>query len=257
MKIRLYLLFSLFALTFLVSEGKPEVSGDRSVTLFYAASTGDLVVEIAALFESETGIEVKMNPASSGTLAKQIAQGAPADLYISASFLWMNYLKEEGLLEMSRSFVRNSLVLIAPVDSGLKEMKVDSFLDLPSMFQGRISLGDPAHVPAGSYARESLEYFHWYGELEKRILPGSDVRAALSVVEMGECDLGIVYFTDALRSEKVKMVGLFPEESHSPVEYSLGLLKDSSSEGEAFYRFLKEDVRVLELYRKYGFIPIL
>ena len=236
------------------AETVPPGKAAGSMTLFAAASTTDLVEEIGALFEQETGIEVKISPASSGTLARQIEQGAQADVYISASVKWMAYVDDLSLAAEFTPFIKNRLVLIAPSEGATEDFsELDPDLDFPASFKGRLSLGDPAHVPAGQYAVDGLTYFGWYESLESRFLPGADVRAALAVVERGETERGIVYETDAAKSEKVTVVGRFPEDSHKAIEYYAALLRESTPAGEKFYRFLTESEEVIPLYEKYGF----
>ena len=258
MKKGFYVLFvTLISIAALAAGGNAEkasaAEGTGSITLFAAASTTDLVEDIGSLFQGETGVEVKINPASSGTLAKQIEQGAPVDVYISASEKWMTYVNELGAASESTSFIKNKLVLIAPLGTADSVMEISSSLPFPDTFTGRLSIGDPAHVPAGKYSMEALDYFGWTGSLEDRFLPGTDVRSAMAVVERDEAERGIVYETDAAKSDKVVIVGRFPEESHTPIHYYTALLKDSSPEGEMFYRFLLESDEVKELYAKYGF----
>ncbi len=237
----------------LSAAGSQESAPEKSITVFIAASTTDVISDIARSFTDETGIAVNINPASSGTLAKQIEQGAPADIYISASLSWMQYVEELGLTSASSPFLKNRLVLIAPLDSPLETIDIDASLDFPSVFSGMISMGDPAHVPAGKYAAESLAYYGWDKALENRILPGADVRAALSVVELGETELGIVYETDAKKSSQVKIVGSFPEVSHKSIVYACAVLTESSEEGKDLYTYLLESETAKKLYTAYGF----
>ena len=225
----------------------------KSLTIFAAASTTDLMTDLALLFEKETGTAVKINPASSGTLAKQLKDGAPADVYISASKKWMDFIDSNDLVTESSDFLKNRLVLISHIDSPLDAFEMDKESMLPSLFSGRISIGDPAHVPAGQYAVEALSSLGWYDALVDRFLPAADVRAALSVVEFDEAEAGIVYATDAVRSDKVKVLSQFPEESHPPVLYFCALLKDSKPQGRAFYDFLLNEKAAEQVYRKYGF----
>ncbi|MDC7235725.1 MAG: molybdate ABC transporter substrate-binding protein [Spirochaetales bacterium] len=221
--------------------------------VFAAASTIDVMQSLADQFEEETGRPVLLNPASSGTLAKQLAQGAQADIFISASKKWMDYADEQGLVAASIPFAGNRMVLIAPADSSDEPVSIDSGFDLPGSFEGRFSMGDPAHVPAGAYGKEALEFFGWYTVLEPRILPAANVRAALSVVELGESERGIVYRTDALKSDKVRILGEFPAESHSPVSYFAALLKDTGSPGEEFYDFIVKGSGTGAILEEYGF----
>jgi len=227
-----------------------------SLTLFAAASTTDLVEELGNMFTKETGWVVMINPASSGTLAKQIEEGAPADVYISASPKWMGYVNDLGRAAESTPFLTNRLVLIAPAGEEEPSLSlIVNSLDLPASFAGRLSLGDPAHVPAGQYAMDSLAFFGWDGPLEDRFLPAADVRGALAVVEQGETERGIVYETDAAKSGKVTVIGVFPEESHKPITYFAALLTESSSGAEQFYRYLTSSEEAAAICRKYGFTP--
>ena len=235
-----------------VNSGSAEA---KSVTLFIAASTTDVMTDIAASFTEETGITVHINPASSGTLAKQLENGAPADVYVSASRKWMTYVNDLALTTDSSAFLKNRLVLIAPVDSSRGDVTIDRSFDFPTSFEGRLSMGDPAHVPAGQYGAESLTYYGWYDSLTDRIQPAPDVRSAMSIVELSEVEAGIVYETDAKKSEKVKILGIFPVESHTPVVYFCATLKDSEApeEGAMLYHYFLESDKAKELYTKYGF----
>ena len=228
-----------------------------SLTLFAAASTTDLVEELGEIYAEETGWDIMINPASSGTLAKQIEQGAPADVYISASPKWMKYVDDLGLAAENTPFLMNRLVLIAPEGTVTPSLSlIESSLDFPASFSGRLSLGDPAHVPAGQYAMEALSFYGWDTPLQDRFLPGADVRGALAVVERGETERGIVYETDAAKSEKVTVIGVFPEESHKPITYFAALLTESSPGAEEFYRFLTTSEEAAAICRKYGFTPV-
>jgi len=255
----LSLLVLLVGVTMLLSAGgqkesaKPSAAETSPVVVFNAASTTDLVNDIADLFTEATGIAVESNPASSGTLAHQLEQGAEADVYISASKKWMDFTKDLGITEEVSPFVKNRLVLIAPLDSPMEPFELTGNTDFPAIFEGRLSMGDPAHVPAGKYAEDALKYYGWYDTLTDRIQHAADVRAALMVVELGETELGIVYETDAMKSQKVKIVSRFPEESHTPIEYFVAYMKESNAAGKQFYDFLFENEKVGELYKKYGF----
>ena len=247
-------LFPVFLVLFQITLTAGGVKEQREeITLYIAASTTDVITDAADLYEERTGVAVQINPASSGTLAKQIEQGAPAEIYISASRKWMDYVDSLGAAVEISSLVRNRLVLIAPSDSPDRVFPFDQNSRLSASFEGYLSMGDPEHVPAGKYAREALSYYGWYGDLESRILPAADVRAALSVVELAEADRGIVYQTDAEKSERVRIVGEFPEESHSPIEYFCALLNDAGDEAADFYDFLLNDKDVKDLFTRYGF----
>lgn len=218
------------------------------LTIFMAASTTNLVQELAELYKKEKGIDINLNPASSGVLAKQIKNGAAADIFISASEKWVDYIDEEIINQSV--MVKNSMVLISPI--GLDETENSDSL---TTLKTRLSIGDPAHVPAGSYAKDILQYYNLYNLLKPRFILASNVRAALSVVELGEVDLGIVYKTDALMSDKVKIIRQFPKESHKEINYYCAELRSDNPYKKDFYNFILTSDKVKELYIKHGFIP--
>lgn len=222
------------------------------ITVFLAASTTDVLNDLTVFFQEKTGITINTNPASSGTLARQLEEGAEADVYISASKKWMDYTENLGIVLERRPFVRNRLVLIAPSDTSLSPFELNEETDFPSLFSGRLSMGDPAHVPAGKYAQGALTHYGWYEPLSDRILPAADVRAALAVVELGETELGIVYETDSMKSgDRIVMLSRFPEESHTPIKYFCSQL---TPEGRDFYEFLLSS-EAADVFESYGFTP--
>ncbi len=229
-------------------------SKKTSIMVFSAASLTDVLSEIADSFEVKYNVKVKTNMASSGTLARQIEQGGKPDIYISASKKWANYVDSLGyiLKDQKATIAKNHLVLIAPKNSSAEITSIDSTLEFISLLgKDRLSIGDPAHVPAGKYAKQSLEYFGWYKQLDGKILPAKDVRSALMVVEMEEAPIGIVYKTDALKSTKVKILNSFPEKSHKPIMYVSGVINDKQ-EAKDFFTYLQSD-ETKDIWEKYGF----
>jgi len=223
--------------------------------VFCAASLTDVVTEITSSFANETGVEVRLNLASSGTLARQIEMGATADLFISANQNWINYLEKEGKLasDTQIKIAGNELVLIAPKKSGLLPFHYSSDKDLSSMFKGRLSIGDPIHVPAGTYAVELLVNIGCLNELQKRFLPAKDVRSALIIVELGEVEAGIVYKTDALKSDKVKILTEFPDSLHNPIGYYMSVIKGADNNRSLqLYNYIVSE-KMLPVWKKYGF----
>jgi molybdate transport system substrate-binding protein len=253
-RILVSILFVFLSLPMVFANGTREtVSSDKAIIVFAAVSTIDVIQDLADLFKAETGQPVLLNPASSGTLAKQLIEGAYADVYVSASARWMDYVTSYDLVEKSAPFAGNRIVLIAPSDSTDGPVNIDDSLDFPASFDGRLSMGDPSHVPAGAYALSGLEYYQWYDEMEPRLLPGANVRVSLAVVELGETERGIVYRTDALKSKKVKILGVFPEKSHRPVSYFCAFLKQGSPGGKDFYDYISTSEDAAEVLRQYGF----
>jgi len=227
------------------SEAKQELP---TVQVYNAASTSNLMEELAADYMEEHPVQILLNPASSGTLARQIEEGAPADLYLSANQRWMDYVKALNPRIPCIVFLKNKLVWI----SSQPGQMVDFLSHNPPEISDFLSIGDPSHVPAGQYAEEALRNLGWWDSMEEALLPGSNVRAALSVVEMGEAADGIVYETDAIKSEKVYIAGFFPEESYSPIAYSLALLQEENSEAKEFYRYLCSE-EATDIIRSHGF----
>lgn len=249
---KLSLLMLLIAVTTAIYATGQKQENSTEVIVFAAASTSDIIEEAGLIYFKKTGVEIKLNPASSGTCAKQLEQGAFTDIFISASGKWIDYTNELGLLSEYSSLMSNGLVIISPADTEIKPFVIYAGKPAP-LFEGYLSIADPEHAPAGKYAVEALLYMGWYEELSDRILPGADVRKALSVVEFGESELGIVYKTDAEKSKKVKTISVFPEESHSPIRYYCGLTKEASDAGADFYKFLTSDSEMAVLIEKYGF----
>ncbi len=226
-----------------------------TLMVFAAASLTDVLSEMIDSFEVNHKVKIQTNMASSGTLARQIEQGGEPDIYISASKKWADYVDSLGyLVEGSKQTIaQNELVLVAPLSSPLEVGAIDSTLDFVSLIGSqRLSMGDPAHVPAGKYAQQALEYFGWQEQLEGRTLPAKDVRSALMVVEMEEAPLGIVYRTDAQKSQKVKILHAFPEASHSPIVYTGGICRQSE-ESTALFNYLQSEA-TRAIWEKYGFV---
>ncbi len=233
------------------------MAADAGVVVFAAASTTNAVTEIGELYTAQNKGHITTSFASSSTLAKQIASGAPADVYLSANKKWMDFLEEKKSIEKATRFdlLGNRIVLIAPVNSAVHGIDVDKGLDLAGLLgsQGRLSLGDPDHVPAGMYGKKALETLALWEQVKNRLAPMKDVRAALVLVERAEAPLGLVYATDAAISKKVRVVGTFPLESHPPIVYPAAAVTGGKTEAAAlFLNFLKSS-EARAIFQKYGF----
>lgn len=203
----------------------------RPVVVFAAASLKTTLDEIAAAFKKDTGNELTINYASSAVLAKQIEQGAPADVFISADLPWMDYLEKGKLLEplTRRNLLGNKLVLIEPGDQQTKLVIENGFDLAGATGDGKIAVCTIASCPAGVYAKESLESLGVWASAEPALAQAENVRAALALVSRGEARFGIVYATDAKADPKVRVVGTFPEASHKPIVYPVALLATSTN----------------------------
>ena len=228
----------------------------EKLTIFAAASTTDAVNEIIAGFKAETGIDVTGSYASSGTLAKQIDNSAPADIFISANVKWMNWLKEKGKVETDTvaPLLANRLALIAPAKSPIEPTSLDNETAKMLLTKtGRIAIGDPAHVPAGMYAQKTMESLGVWDKVQKNLARMQNVRVALATVERNAVPLGMVYSSDAARSGLVKVIGLFDENLHGAIRYPIAVVKDKGSESVMkFYDYLKTE-KSAKIFEKYGF----
>lgn len=230
----------------------------KPVTIFAAASTTNVVNALIAAFESSGGGRVRPVFASSSTLARQIEQGAPADLFLSANAAWMDYLDKRGLLVPGTrvDLFGNRLVLIVPAGK-TAQIKIEPGFALADLIGAdRLVLGDPAHVPAGIYAKGALETLGVWESVTGRLAYAPDVRAALAMVERGEAAAGIVYATDAAISGNVVVAGIFPEESHPRIRYPIATVAGSRSPmAVAFMTFLSSPA-ARAIYRAQGFVEL-
>jgi molybdate transport system substrate-binding protein len=209
------------------------------LTVFAAASLQDALraIEPAWRAASPGNPPLRFSFAASSTLARQIEQGAPADLFASADEPWMDYLQQRNLImpETRASPLANALVLVAPVNAAVQPLALDRGADLAALLgpNGRLATGDPAHVPVGRYAQAALEWMGQWQALSPRLARADNARAALLLVERGEAPLGIVYATDARASQGVKVVGTFPVGSHPPVTYPFALMRRAEADARA------------------------
>lgn len=219
-----------------------------------AASLTDVLEEIGDLYETidpETSLNFTFG--GSGTLQAQIEEGAPVDIFFSASEKQMASLRDGGfILEDSiKILLTNKIVLISPKDSGIS---IKSFYDLAKDDIDKIAIGDPGNVPVGQYSQEIFDNLGLYDKLREKLILANDVRTVLAWVESGEVACGIVYNTDALRSDNVKIVAEAPEGSHREVKYPVAIVKGSKyrSKAQDFIDFLDTD-EVRAIFEKYGF----
>lgn len=228
-------------------------SADSALTVFAAASMADALKVVNGQYPAT----FKLNLGSSGTLARQMEQGGKPDVFISAAKDWTDYVVAKDLVEKDsvKELIGNALVLVAPSDSPLQPFVLDAKTDLPSLFKGRLSIGDPEHVPAGKYGVAALKHYGWFKPLEKRFLPGMTVRDALMVVELGEADMGIVYASDAASSKKVKVLAQFPADACPPIVYYCALGKGASPEAAKYQSFLLGD-KAAAVFKANGFAPL-
>lgn len=229
----------LFALLLLL----PAAARADGLTVFAAASLTDALRDVAALWQKAGHEPLHLSFAASSTLARQIEQGAPADLFASADERWMDDLARHGLIAAGtrRDLLGNALVLVMPADHA-RTVAIARGFDLAALLGrgGRLAVADPAHVPAGLYAAEALRRLGLWASVANRLAPAEDVRAALLLVERGEAPAGIVYATDAAVAPGVAVAGTFPADSHAPIRYPFALTRrGDTAQGRALLAFLE------------------
>ena len=212
---------------------------DAGLTVFAAASLKEALDEAAAAYRKQTGVPVRVSYAASSALARQIEQGAPADVFFSADLEWMDYLQQRNRLDVAtrRSLLGNRLVLIAPRASKARVDLNRPATLLAALGGGRLAIGQTRTVPAGKYAKASLESLSLWSGVRPRLAESESVRAALMLVARGETPLGIVYASDAKSEPDVRVVATFPEDSHPPIVYPVAALRGARAAQAA--RFLQ------------------
>lgn len=229
----------------------------RSVLVFAAASLTDVLNDLGRAFTEQSHVGVKSSFAASSALAKQIEAGAPADVFFSADLEWVDYLDQRKLLRSGsrRDVVTNRLVLIAPADSKVSVKIAPGFDLVRALGGGRLATGDPDSVPVGKYARAALEKLGLWERVSSRIVRAENVRAALAFVARGEAPLGIVYRTDALAEKRVRIVDVFPQDSHPPITYPIAVTTRAGPEAQRFVDFVTGEA-ARQIFSKYGFQPV-
>lgn len=229
----------------------------ETVKVYAAASLTNVISDIAVVYKKQhPQTDIVPVFGASSALAKQIEAGAKSDLFFSADVDWMNYLIKKQMIteNKSKALLSNQLVLISPKKLNIA-FKAQPNFNFAQSFKGYVCTGQMESVPAGKYAKQSLIKLNWLDSLKGRIVGTDDVRSALAFVERGECDVGIVYKTDALISKKVKVIGTFPENSHHPILYPLALTQQGEKNGDAvqFEKFVKSSPQAKIIFQKYGF----
>ena len=227
------------------------------ITVSAAASLKDVMGEIEKNYEAEfKGTKVVFNFGASGSLQQQIENGAPVDIFISAGLKQIEELNKKGYLlaESQNNLLKNDIVLVIPRDS---KVNLKDFYGLNDEKIKIIGIGEPKSVPVGQYSWEVFKKLNILNGIESKLIYGKDVRTVLTWVETENVDAGIVYKTDAILSDKIKIIGSAPKDSHSPVIYPVAIIKDTKyiSEAKKFLEFLKGK-KAKEIFIKYGFTPI-
>lgn len=235
--------------------------GPRPVDLFAAASLREVLDAAIAQYRARSGRTVRATYAGSAQLARQIAGGAPADVFIPADEAWMDWLDQRGLIvgQARRRLAANRLVVIAPASASAGPVDLTAARDLLARLgDGRLAMAQPA-VPAGRYGQQALARLNLWSAVRDRLAPGADVRAALALVARGETPLGVVYATDARVEPRVRVVATFPAASHAPIVYAGAPIVRADQTGDpAGANAFLEDLSSAggqDLFRRFGFAP--
>jgi len=228
-----------------------------ALTVFAAASLTNALQELGDGFTRETSIPVRFSFASSAALARQIENGSPADIFFSADLEWMDYLQTRNLIQRDtrHDVLGNRLVLIAPADSKIQLNIEPQFPLAATLGKGRLATGDPDSVPVGRYAREALTTLGVWNGVADRLVRADSVRSALAFVDRGEAPLGIVYETDALIDKQVRVVDVFPANSHLPIVYPIAMTPAAKPEAARFVAYIRGPAGDA-VFKAYGFSPL-
>jgi len=236
----------------------PIIASADTLTVFSAVSTTNAMNEVVAAYKKNVG-KIRVSFGATSTLAKQIENGAPADIFLSADNKWMDRLQKKKLIIDSTRVpvLANSLALVAPKDSDF-DIKISKGMKLVEALKGkRLAVGDTDHTAVGLYFKDSAKFLGIWKSVEPTLAKANSVRAGLAMVERGEVGAGVVFKTSGLVSKKVKILGVFPQESHGPITYPIAQIITSKNPAvEKFYAFLKTK-EAKAAFSKYGFIPIL
>ena len=249
------LLFAVLTAGLCAALAAPACAQEKSITVFAAASMKNALDDINAAFLKASGVKAVTSYAASSALAKQIEQGAPADVFASADLDWMDYSAQKKTIKDDTrvNLLGNRLVLIAPKDSKLAEVRIGPGFDLAKVIgDGRITTGEVTAVPVGKYAKGALEKLGIWPSVEKKFAMADNVRAALALVARGEAVLGIVYETDAKVEPNVKIVGAFPPDSHPAIVYPVAATVNAKPEAAAYLDFLRSGT-AKAVFEQYGF----
>ena len=230
---------------------------DQGITVFAAASLTNVLQDLGDAFSKDTSIPVRFSFAASSALARQIENGSRADLFFSADLEWMDYLQARKLIQPAsrHDVLGNQLVLIAPVDSKIKLKIAPHFALADAIGNGRLATGDPDSVPVGRYAHEALANLGVWDQVAARLVRAESVRSALAFVDRGEAVLGIVYATDASVDKNVRIVDVFPPDSHMPIIYPAALTMSAKPGAAKFLAYMRGPAGNLA-FQHYGFTPL-
>jgi molybdate transport system substrate-binding protein len=255
--LRLRLVPGVIAVALLCAAPACATRPSSEVLVFAAASLKTALDALVVPAEEATGLRFSVSYAATSTLARQIEEGAPADLFISADVEWMDYVEARDLIRIDTQVIllANRLVLIAPRDEAVPLDIGPGFAVADALGPSRLALADPSAVPAGKYARAALASLGVWDAISTQLAPAENVRAALLLVSRGEAPLGIVYRTDAQADPGVVIIDTFPESTHPPIVYPAALTRAATGDAERLLDFLSS-AAARTTFEAQGFIVV-
>ena len=248
-------LFLCLGLMAAIATAPAPVAAQETLTVFAAASLRNALDDTTAAYTKATGVKVTASYAATSALAKQMESGAPADVFLSADLKWMDYVGDKKLIKADSRYnlLGNRLVLIAGKDSKIGAVKIDQGFDIARLAgDGRIAVADVKAVPAGRYAKASLEKLGSWAAAEPKLAMAENVRATLAFVARGETPIGIVYETDAKVEPNVRIIATFPDGSYPPVTYPVAATVNAKAGAAKYLAFLRGN-EAKAIFEKYGF----
>ena len=245
------------ALLLLLPFGASAAGQQNQVTVFAAASLTNVLQDLGGEYTQASGTKIVFSFAATSILARQVENGARADVFFSADQEWMDYLDQRGLIIKGtrQNLIGNRLALVAPANSTITLHIGPNFPLLAALHGGRLATGDPDSVPVGKYARSALTTLGIWNEIADRLVRADNVRTALAFVARGETPLGIVYVTDAKIEPGVRVVDVFPANTHLSISYPIGVIDGANERAAAFIDFLRGPAGTAA-FEKYGFVVL-
>jgi molybdate transport system substrate-binding protein len=225
-----------------------------TIRIFSAAGARTAVEEICAQFDPQNQYNIELNVASTGLLARQLSNGVTGDIFISANKQWIDYLLEKKIISDKgiRILGTNSLVAIQKIDAPGSAPVFTREFEISKHLKGRIAIGNPDYVPVGKYTKMVFDSLKWFPQIEDKMILAKDVSSVLHYVELGECEWGIVYYTEAIRSKKVKIIAEIPTQLHPPIHFYMAKIENNNIPGEELSRSFTEQSGK-EIFIKNGF----
>ena len=238
--------------------GLTHAAKSDTVTVFAAASTNLVISAVNALYADEESGDARASFASSGSLAQQIVNGAPADVFVSANTRWMEHLVKLGAIESGSrvTLASNRLVLILPAASSLELVAEPGFPLAERLGDGRLAIADPDHAPVGAYGKAAFEALGMWPGVVGKLARTQDTRAAVALVERGEAAAGLVYSTDAKPNPRVRIAATFPESTHPPIRYEVAIVAGRDTGSTRRYFALLTSPAADSILEAHGFVAV-